>query len=115
MSLVGHLLWGLPFLEVFGANLRALHLGQALAGAIGILCTFLVARHFLPDRRAAAVSALVAAFPSYALLSTSYMTDTTALLHKWLAWLSAWRRSNGAVRAVAFSWLRRWRSDYSVS
>jgi 4-amino-4-deoxy-L-arabinose transferase-like glycosyltransferase len=78
MSLVGHLLWGLPFLELFDANLRALHLGQALAGAIGILCTFLVARHFLPDRRAAAVSALVAAFPSYALLSTSYMTDTTA-------------------------------------
>jgi 4-amino-4-deoxy-L-arabinose transferase-like glycosyltransferase len=78
MSLIGHLLWGLPFLEVFGANLRVLHLGQALAGAIGIVCTFLVARHFVPDRRAAAVSALVAAFPSYALLSTSYMTDTTA-------------------------------------
>jgi 4-amino-4-deoxy-L-arabinose transferase-like glycosyltransferase len=109
MSLVGHLLWGLPFLDVFGANLRALHLGQALAGAIGILCTFLIARHFVPDRRAASVSALVAAFPSYALLSTSYMTDTTAFaaqmacLALGLAALERDRRSGSLLLAASLA------------
>ncbi len=77
-SIVGHLAWALPWLWLFGSSQQTLHLAQAAAAAAGLGCAYLVARSFLTEGRALLATVLVAAMPSFALLSTSYMTDTTA-------------------------------------
>jgi uncharacterized membrane protein len=75
MRLVGHLVWSLPFLWLFGVSLETLHAGQA---ALGLVLSYLVLRRFLSTGLALLGTALVAVFPGYTLLATSYMTDTTA-------------------------------------
>lgn len=77
-SLIGHVLWAQPFLSLFGTTLRVLHFAQAVAAAVGLLCSFVVMRRLLRFRDALLGTVIIAAFPGYALLSTSYMTDTTA-------------------------------------
>ena len=37
MTLVGHLLWAIPFLAVFGTSLETLHAAQAVAAAAGLV------------------------------------------------------------------------------
>jgi hypothetical protein len=78
MSLIGHLVWALPFLALFGESLQVLHVAQAVAAAAGIVLSYLVVRRFLRTSLALVATALLAVFPGYALLSTTYMTDTTA-------------------------------------
>src|SRR5256714_8320961 len=44
MTMIGHELWGVPFVAMFGRSLTALHWAGALAAAIGLVPTF------CPDR-----------------------------------------------------------------
>jgi hypothetical protein len=78
MNLIGHVLWAQPFLAVFGRSQEVLHVAQAVAAATGLLLAYLVLRVFLARDRALFATAVFAAFPGYALLSTGFMTDTTA-------------------------------------
>jgi hypothetical protein len=78
MTLVGHLLWAIPFLAVFGTSLETLHAAQAVAAAAGLVLAFFVLRHAVPVGFALLGTVLLAIFPGYALLATTYMTDTTA-------------------------------------
>jgi hypothetical protein len=78
MTLVGHLVWALPFLAVFGTSLETLHGAQALAAAVGLVLAFFVLRRAVSVRFALLGTVLLAIFPGYALLATTYMTDTTA-------------------------------------
>jgi len=79
MSLIGHVLWAQPWLAAFGSGLRVLHLVGAATATLGLLATFALARQLLPPPRALLATALVAAAPAFALTSTTFMTDTTAL------------------------------------
>jgi hypothetical protein len=78
MSLVGHLLWAQPWLEILGPTQRTLHLAQATAAAGGLACTYLVGRAFVSPRRSLLLTALVATLPGFAIAATGFMTDTTA-------------------------------------
>jgi hypothetical protein len=78
MGLLGHVLWAQPWLALLGDGLAVLRAAQAVAAVLGLLATYAFARAFLPRPRSLLVTALVAAAPAYAVLSTSFMTDTTA-------------------------------------
>ena len=78
MTLVGHLVWAMPFLAVFGTSLETLHVAQAVAAAAGLVLAFFVLRRAVPVGLALLGTVLLAIFPGYALLATTYMTDTTA-------------------------------------
>jgi len=77
-SLIGHVLWAFPFLTLLGSSLWVLHVAQALAAAAGLVLAYLVLRRFVPRWFSVLGVALLAVFPGYAVLSTTYMTDTTA-------------------------------------
>ena len=79
MTLIGHALWGQPFLAAFGGGLAALHLANLAAAVIGVASVYdLALRTTASPRRAATAACAVAVMPGYALLSTGFMTDTTA-------------------------------------
>jgi hypothetical protein len=78
MTLVGHLLWAVPFMAVFGPSLEVLHWATAVAAAIALLAAFAVLRRFLAPRPALFGTALVAILPAYGIYASSYMTDMTA-------------------------------------
>lgn len=78
MVLVGHVLWGQPFLRLFGGGVVALHLAGLAAAAIGLGACFLVLRQRSSARAALLGTACVALLPGYALLAGSFVTDVTA-------------------------------------
>jgi hypothetical protein len=108
MSLVGHVLWAQPFLAVFGESQQVLHLSQALAAGTGLVLAYFVVRMFLPSGLGLFATALLALFPGYALLSTTFMTDTTAFAAQMgclLAGLVALEKRSDARRLLALSLL----------
>lgn len=78
MVLIGHVLWGQPFLRLFGGGLVGLHLGGLTAATLGLASSFLVLRRLACPRAALLGTACVALLPGYALLAGSFMTDVTA-------------------------------------
>jgi len=80
MAMVGHILWAQPWIALFGAELRVLHLVNAATSVAGLGLTFAFARCYLRPARALLVTAVIAAAPAYALMSTTFMTDPTAYL-----------------------------------
>lgn len=80
MAMVGHILWAQPWIALFGEDLRVLHLVNAATSAAGLGLTFAFARCYLRPARALLVTAVVAAAPAYALMSTTFMTDPTAYI-----------------------------------
>jgi Dolichyl-phosphate-mannose-protein mannosyltransferase len=78
VSLVGQLLWTLPFMALFGSSLEVLHWSIIFAAAIGLFASYSVFRHFLRPGPALFGTALLALFPTYSSLATTYMTDTVA-------------------------------------
>jgi hypothetical protein len=77
MTLVGHELWGLPFVAVLGRSFTALHWAGATAAVVGIVAAFWLYRNFLPPPLAIIGTAAVAVLPTFVLLTTTYMTDLT--------------------------------------
>jgi hypothetical protein len=78
-TLVGHLLWGLPFLAVIGRSITALHWAGAAAGALALVGVFAALRRLGTSTAALLGAAVIAACPCFALLAPTYMTDLTAL------------------------------------
>lgn len=78
MTMIGHELWGLPWIAVFGRSTTALHWAGATAAALGLVGTFALYRHFLSLRLALFGTAAIAVLPAFAVLSTTYMTDLTS-------------------------------------
>jgi hypothetical protein len=100
MAMVGHILWAQPWIALFGEELRVLHLVNAATSAAGLGLTFAFARCYLRPARALLVTAVVAAAPAYALLSTTFMTDPTAYIGQiacLLLGVLALRRSSGTT------------------
>src|SRR5690242_16565208 len=79
MTLVGHLLWGLPFLAILGTSVAAVHWAGTVASAIGLWAAYVLFRRFVPKPFALFGTAVLAAWPVFAGLSTTFMTDNTAL------------------------------------
>jgi hypothetical protein len=77
-NLIGHIIWAQPFLAIFGHSQPVLHAAQALAAATGLVTAYFVLRRFLSSGAALFATGLLATFPGYALLSTTFMSDTTA-------------------------------------
>src|SRR4051812_42719178 len=78
MTMIGHELWGVPFIALFGDSITVLHWAGAVAAALGLAGTFLLYRRFVPAGMAVLGTATIAALPAFAVLSTAYMTDLTS-------------------------------------
>jgi 4-amino-4-deoxy-L-arabinose transferase-like glycosyltransferase len=78
VSLIGQLFWTFPFMAVFGTSLEVLHWSNIVAGAIGLLASYSVFRHFLRPGPALFGTALLALVPTYGYYAVTYMTDTVA-------------------------------------
>jgi hypothetical protein len=78
MTMIGHELWGLPFIALFGRSITVLHWAGAVAAALGLIGTFLLYRQFVTARMAVLGTAAIAVVPAFAVLSTTYMTDLTS-------------------------------------
>jgi hypothetical protein len=78
VSLIGQLFWTLPFMAVFGSSLEVLHWSIVAAGAIGLVASYSVFRHFLRSGTALFGTVLLALFPAYGSLAVTYMTDIVA-------------------------------------
>jgi len=78
MTLVGQILWAAPFVIVLGAHLWVPGVAVAVAAAIGLGATYLVARAVVGRARGAACALLLLAFPGFVLNTSSFMTDVPA-------------------------------------
>src|SRR3954465_11728160 len=78
MTMIGHELWGVPFIALFGGSITALHWAGAAAAALGVAGTFVLYRRFVTRPAALIGAATIAALPTFALLSATYMTDLTS-------------------------------------
>lgn len=86
MTLIGHALWGQPFLAAVGPGLAALHLANLVAAVVGVTAIADVTRRLTGSwRKATLAGACVALLPGYALLSAGFMTDITAFAGQALA------------------------------
>jgi hypothetical protein len=80
------------FIFLFGASPAALVIVQQVLSVLNVLLLFLVARHWMTDRRALIVSLLFLIEPYHLLYSTWLMATTlftTVLLLTWHAWQRA--------------------------
>ena len=77
VSLLGQIGAVQPMLALFGASNAALSVFGVAAAFVAALLTYAVARELLPAQTAVAVVLTLAVFPSFALLSTSFMTDSS--------------------------------------
>jgi len=84
MFLLGQIVTSVPLMAVFGARPVALNVYGALAGALFLGCSYVLARSAVGRRRALFVIAGLSVFPGFGLLSATFMTDLpsagTALL-----------------------------------
>jgi hypothetical protein len=78
MTMIGHELWGLPFIAVFGDSIAVLHWAGAAAAALGLAGTFLLYRRLVSTSLAVVGVATIAVLPAFAVLATTYMTDLTS-------------------------------------
>lgn len=79
-GLVGQLVITWPFTALFGPSITVLNLTTALFASVALLFTFDLLRQFVSPARALWGTAVVAIFPAFALLATSYMTDVPAFM-----------------------------------
>jgi hypothetical protein len=79
MLMVGHLFWALPFFALLGTSVAAAQWSGMVASAIALTAAYSLFSRFLDRRTALFGTAVLAAFPVFALLNTTYMTDVTAL------------------------------------
>ena len=78
MMLVGHLALALPLVKLFGHNVAVVNTFEALVSGLGLFVTGVVARRFTTRFGALFVVVIVAAFPGFAGLDTTFMTDNAA-------------------------------------
>jgi hypothetical protein len=78
MTLLGHLALGLPVVKVFGQNIAALSVLVALVSGAGLYMLGMLAHRFVAPFYALLVVVLVGAFPGFALVTATFMTDNTA-------------------------------------
>jgi hypothetical protein len=78
MTLLGHLALAFPVVKVFGHNVAALNVFVALVSGVGLFMLGLIARRFVAPVYALLVVVLVGAFPGFALVTATFMTDNTA-------------------------------------
>lgn len=71
MALVGQAVAAFPF----GTSLAAQQCAVAAAGVLGLLATFDLLRASIGERRAALAAVVIALWPAFGLLTTSFMTD----------------------------------------
>lgn len=79
MMLIGHALWGQPFLAVLGNGVGALHTAGLSASVISVVAACALGARVTRSRQGAAFCAIsVVGLPGFLPLSASYMTDVTA-------------------------------------
>jgi hypothetical protein len=100
-GLVGQLVISWPFTALFGPSITVLNLTTALFASLALLFTFDLLRQFVSTARALWGTAVVAIFPAFALLATSYMTDVPAFMSLALCLCLGVR----AVRNGSWRWL----------
>jgi hypothetical protein len=99
VSMVGHLVWAVPWIMILGPGMATVHVAGAAAAVAGLLGAFALFRKFLDTRDALLGIAAVGASPIYVLLAGTYMTDIPAFATEmWclalgIAWLRAGSRS----------------------
>jgi hypothetical protein len=107
MTLIGHILWGVPFVGVLGTTFTAVHVASVTAATICLVAAYWLFRRFLPAGLALFGIAVFGLDPMIARLMTSYMTDLTGLaaqltcLALGLAALDGSRRNRTALFAGA--------------
>jgi hypothetical protein len=75
MNLLGQFAWSLPFVGAFGENANGLHVGTVVAAVIGLIAAASLLHRLTSEFLAVAFTAVIAVFPGYAVLATTYMTD----------------------------------------
>ncbi|MDQ3879411.1 MAG: glycosyltransferase family 39 protein [Actinomycetota bacterium] len=78
MMLLGQIVLAYPIVKVAGHSIVLLHLFAAAIAVAGLVATYLVARRFLPERRALLVVLVAGLFPGFGLSATTFMTDAPA-------------------------------------
>ncbi len=79
VTLLGQIVAAAPILALFGTSNAVLSGFGVFVGLLAAALTYAVARKALPRPDAMLVLVTLLVFPSFALLSTSFMTDTSAL------------------------------------
>ena len=78
MTLIGELLWALPFVAALGTAGWVPSLAVAVAAAIGLVSTFVLVRTFLRPGPSAAVVLALLSLPGFWVNTSSFMTDVPA-------------------------------------
>src|SRR3954469_10807297 len=78
VTLVGHLVWGAPWIAVLGPGLQSVHWAGAAAAIAGLLGAFALFRQFVPLQAALLGVAALGVTPFYMLLAGTFMTDVPA-------------------------------------
>lgn len=79
MTLIGHALWGQPFLALLGENVATLHTAGLVAAVLCVLAAAGLGWRLTWSPAGAALAALsVVALPGFLQLSAGWMTDVTA-------------------------------------
>ena len=104
MMLVTHAAWGWLFVEVLGPGSDSLALSGAVAAALALVGSYVVARHFLTPGRAALACFTVAAFPGFSVLATTFMTDVTGFAFQVWSIAAGLRALSGGER-VRWRWV----------
>ena len=75
-TLVGQVLWGALFCQLFGLSFFALRLSTLAAGLLGVIALYRIGRLLFPDNKPGVLAALLLLFnPMYFSLSFTFMTD----------------------------------------
>ena len=116
MTLVGQVLFAMPFVLVFGPQAWAPGLSVVIAAGVGLVCAYLLARLCLGRRPAAACAFVLVVLPGFVLNTSTFMTDVPAFAADmaclvmgiaalrsagWAHW--AWLGGALAVGALGFS------------
>jgi 4-amino-4-deoxy-L-arabinose transferase-like glycosyltransferase len=104
-----------PFLWLSGPQPWGFAAAGIVFAAAAVVCSYLLARQFLPPLRAAVATSLLLLFPAYLAYATSFMTDVPAIaaqsaclalgaiaLHRRPIW-NRWLLASAAVGCLAFS------------
>jgi hypothetical protein len=77
--MVGQIVVAQPFLWLSGLQPWGFAAAGCVFAAAAVLCSYLLARQFLPPLRAAIATSLFLLFPAYLAYATSFMTDVPAM------------------------------------
>jgi hypothetical protein len=109
MTLIGHILWALPFVKTFGYSFLVLRSSILVLGFVGIACNYWIFRHFQLTPLLSFLTALLVTFnPIYFSLSYTFMTDISSYAFSSLAILFFLREFENRKRsnyllAIVFS------------